>query len=222
MASGIGSSINQLADEARKRPILIVGGAVAILLMAALLNRRSSSDSSGDDLSADDLGTDDPTDPAAGDVGYASTNPFPSGGSYFDPGSFDMETGGTVAPQTTPDGCSLPAPVPPAGYTAVCAGGSWVFQKVPTTGGGTTPAPTAKGPRITIPKGRAFRHYALRNGKLVDGKSRTAGAAVTWKTSPTPVRRKTAGGSTINAVQLKSGPLSGRYVGTSIGSWHRS
>lgn len=223
VAGDVGAELRDLAKLARERPILIVGGALGLLLLAAVVSRQGA----GDDEPIEDVAAE--PDPITGDqggtldfgAGYGLPTYSGGSGTGYDPLTSDPATG-TPTVDYTPDGCPLPKPAIPSGLSGkgdwTCSGGAWVW-KSKGTGAPTSSAP--KGPRITIRKGSRFIHYRLDKGRL-RGEQRTAERTVTWRTSSTPERKRTYGGSTIRVVQLKSGPLSGRWVSIGAGSWYPS
>lgn len=124
------------------------------------------------------------------------------------------------AAATTSGGCLLPKPTIPAAYIGK---GDWACDPATHNWVWKPKAQPTTGPHIAIPKNRKFNTYALdTHGKLTKGQSRTAASAVTWKTSSPAVTKKTTQGTSMHVVQLKSGPLAGRWIATSAGSWSAS
>jgi len=218
------SPIQQLTRELRERPVLIVGGAVVILLLVAVVSGRQGDEEPIDDASLEEVPEDAgiAVDEGGGSLSFGSSYALPSYSSptSYDPFATDQETQAVIPPEMTPDGCRLPKPTIPDTHAGkgdwVCSSGVWTWQWKTGT---TTPPPAARGPRITIAKGSTFRYFKIVKGKLVKAGERKAANAVTWKTSNPPRSMKSPGGSTIRVVQLKSGQLAGKWVGTGAGRW---
>lgn len=229
----LGREARDLIELARKRPILIVGGALGLLLLAAAVNRGQGADDGADaeldpELEAEDAALSGESAATGGSLGFGAAYGLPSygidgaGAAAFDPFASDPVT---QAPEVerTPDGCPLPKPAIPSGLAGKgdwqCVGGAWAWR---STGSGA-PAKGKTGPRIVISKGARFVHYRIDKNRL-RGEQRTAGSAVTWRTSATPRTMRTYGGSTVRVVQLREGPLQGRWVtiGGSGKRWYPS
>jgi len=127
-------NVARVVAELRRRPILLVGAGVAVLLLLRLIGGRGTDPAAEDEAAADDDGT--AAEPVAGSPSAVGSTPWASfdQGDYADP-VLDGLT--PTDPDLTPDGCVLPKPQAPAGYDVVCdpTSRTWVYLPVPT---GTT------------------------------------------------------------------------------------
>lgn len=228
----VGRELGDLVALARQRPILIVGGGIGLLLLAAVASRGQDDAEPEADPDAElGLAEGEATgsDTGAGTLTFGAGYGLPSygvdgaGGGVFDPFATDPGTGQPEVDRT-PDGCPLPKPAIPSGLSGqgdwVCSSGRWAWK---SKGTGAPSSGGKSGPRIVISKGARFIHYRVENNRL-RGEQRTAGSAVTWRTSATPRTMRTMGGSTVRVVQLREGPLQGRWVtiGGSGKRWYPS
>lgn len=228
----LGRELRDLAELARERPIIVVGGALGLLLLAAAVNRGRDDAEPEDDPDAElglAEGEAESSAAPAGSLTFGAGYGLPTygvdgaGGVAYDPFATDQGTG-APAVERTPDGCPLPKPAIPSGLSGqgdwVCSSGAWVWR---SKGTGAPSSGGKSGPRIVISKGATFIHYRVDKGRL-RGEQRKAGSAVTWRTSSTPQTMRTYGGSTVRVVQLREGPLQGRWVtiGGSGKRWYPS
>jgi hypothetical protein len=229
----LGRELRDLTQLARERPILIVGGALALLLLAAAVNRNGGAGEDEAELDPEldgELGLDGATgesSAAPGSLTFGAGYGLPSygidGAGGYDPFSTDPATQ-TAEVERTPEGCPLPKPAIPSGLSGqgdwVCSSGRWVWK---SKGTGAPKSSGKTGPRIVINKGATFIHYRIDRNRL-RGEQRKAANAVTWRTSAEPRTMRTWGGSTVRVVQLREGPLKGRWVtiGGSGKRWYPS
>ncbi len=122
-------NVARIVAELRRRPILLVGAGVAVLLLLRFLG---SARDTGEDVPAEDEaaaeGEESAAAPVAGGVGSTPWASF-SASDYADPW---LDALAPQDPDVTPDGCPLPAPSAPSGYEVVCdpTSRTWVYLPI--------------------------------------------------------------------------------------------